>query len=237
MAAVADLIQYVAPYVAGCPDPVITRALNTALDRFCKESWYYRKRVDAQRILPTDTVVGDFSADYPDSITINGATRFPVAKTKNDNYVVDAPSGMRPYVIVEAVADGVALLPVNSFAVSYYAGWQDKEGPAQYFTQIPAAVTEIFPTPDTPPELTFVVAYTVEQDATTIPNVLAMDFRQTIVDGALASLLAQPDQGYSDPNSAVYFERKFKSGIAAASVIANRGGTRAPVRARLREWV
>lgn len=235
MTAIDDFVPYVVPYAGGASHPVAKRAVVEAIDEFCRKTWYYRERLAAQRILDTDTVVGDFDA-YPNPITVNGAERYPIVQTKSEQYVIEAPTGMRPLVVVEVDAGGTMLKPITSFTAADTSAWYDKDGASSYFTRNPSRVTEIFPTPETPDDIVVDVAFIPLHNASSVPDLLFTNFRQVICDGALSKLYAQSNQSYSDPKGAVYKNLAFTRGIAEARIEGNRGNTRAMVQARSRGW-
>lgn len=235
MTAISAFLPYVEPYATGCPEPVAKRAIVEALNTFLQDTWYYQVRMNAQRILSTDTVVGTFTDQF-NTITVNGNARYPVAKTNSEQYVIEAPTGTRPYQIIDVQAGDTMLMPLASATVNEAPNWSTKTGDSQYFTRQPASVAEIFPTPETPDDLILLVAFTVLYNATEIPAGLFEDHRNPIIAKALSILYMQPSQPYSNPAMAVEEARQYHHGMNEAKIRINKGHTRADVQVRPRYW-
>jgi hypothetical protein len=106
----------------------------------------------------------------------------------------------------------------------------------KYFTRLTDQVPELFPTPETPPELTVTAAFVPLNTSTTLDDLFIHELRDTIVAGALARLLDTPNQAYSDSVGAARNAVVFRHGINVSKIEANRGHTDAAVNA-YGEWV
>lgn len=237
MKPIADLVQYVTPYAPGCPDPVINRALIDAIDKFCRLSWYYQRRVTPISIQSSDTVVGDFDSGRISGITVNGVAAYPIASAGTDKFYITTDTGIQPFEVLDVWADGIALSPVTLSTVSEIPGWDTKSGSLRYFTREHGAPARLFFTPPSTPTLEMTVVYTVTPDATDIPDELFTEFREVLVAGALGILLSQPDQPYTDNVSAAINNTMFNHGVSNARIRTNKGHTRADVQVRPRRWV
>ncbi len=237
MTEIASLLPYVVPYAPGVSEPVAKRALVEALDQFCRESWYYTQDLDAQLILGTDTIVGTFGASPSKPITVNAIEVYPIITNGVHQYVIQAPTDMRPYQITSIHANDRVILPVTAALAREAIQVTQKKGDPKYYTHGPSSIARVFPSLVEAAEMAIQVAFTPVSNANELPDILFDEYRQVLCDGALSMLYAHPNQSYSDNKGVIFSSAKFHAGINNAKIRTSKGHSPATATARARPWV
>lgn len=186
------------PRVMGCPEPVVTNALRTAATEFCRRTLCWQERLAAVAVT---------SISFPYAIPV------PVHAELSR---------------VMAVHVGLAkLYPTNYEALDVVYDWDTRLGAPSHFLVEPDDTLVVYPLPEVSSDLRMTVAYGVARDATVLEDFLYKQHRDTLVDGALRLLTAQPDRPWSRPNDVAGHSVKFEQGVQAARIDINRN-VRAP---------
>lgn len=184
---IADLTQYIAGDVPGCPESTIRRALLAAAIEFCRE-----------------TLAWD---EIQDPITLG---------TNTPTYDIESPSGARVVAIKQLSGPFGDLRPKTMAEIAQLLpDWQTaKSGlPAYYNSAVDLASIRVFPTPYQPngAQLTPRVAYAPTLAATTLPDTFVEERLDALLDGARARLMVQPQKAWSNPQLAGYHKDLFEA--------------------------
>lgn len=188
-------------HLPDCPEPVIEHHLRKAAIELCARS--KRLRVG----LPAFSTEAETAA-----------------------YVLDPGEGLGIVEIITASVDGDPIDPAIESEIASISGWQDETGtPDQYF-MIDDATVRLWKTPDAAYSVKIAVAVKPSLDATGVETWFADRYRNSIVSGALALLMAIPEKRWSNPTLALYHGGLFEAGVTAATAEAIKSGTSAPLR-------
>lgn len=118
----------------------------------------------------------------------------------------------------------------------YGRDWQKMQGFVRAYTQFNPDQVVLALTPDfsAAGALTGRLAVMPSRSSSYVDALLFEDHAETIADGALARLLATPDQAYSDPQGGLLRAARFRAAKDKARADVNTGLLRAPLRVTLR---
>ena len=250
MTALTEFLPYVQPKALGASRPVALFQIREACEKFCRETHIVQQRVELQRILTGDTVVGDFDTDYYTGITVNSALRYPVARVGSAQYVAAAPTGMRPHDVQKMwyraasstrEDEGQPIHPITPDAIDTVPNYLKKENVPQYYIRYPDEIIDVVPAPSdiaTNPlqELEARISFIPLPDATEVDDSLFRNGRQYIAAHALWQLYDHPDQPYSDPKKSKEQRIEYRNGVHKARYQVNTGRTRASIMPRPQPW-
>jgi len=178
-----DFAQLVRPEAPGAPDFLIERSVrDTAID-FCRRTGVY---------IPE-----------PESVT--------VIKGINE-YEVSMPTGTELNYITDIFADQVKLQPVSFNLLLEKLGDEDDQGTPRFYAQRDNTSFFVAPIPNAADS--FRVLYSVKPTSTSssLPDGIAKEHQETIVQGTLYRLQMMPNQPFTNPGSAsnnkVLYERE-----------------------------
>jgi hypothetical protein len=198
---VSDLIPSVLAHAPSAPDPLVSRLLVDAAREFCEETRYW-----ADDSLTADT-------------TVKGSVYTPALPA--DAMVVDVQG-------VEHNGKPLILSTPAKTGRELGDDWR-----AQYSTPrfaIRSGVASVRVAPGTSEAATAALRFILELKptvgATTLDDVFAEPYSETIVNGALARLLAITDKPWSSVSGAARFLTLFYSKFAEASSKADNNRTR-----------
>lgn len=208
----SDFLPFVLPHVPNCYDVQATLAITNTCIEFCKDTLFLQQNLD-----PISTISGQ------------------------STYDVDVPNG---YVMGQML--GLYYLnrklerkSQTEMEKLYTRNWQALQGTPQVYTQFnPDQITlAYFPVESVAGALTGRFSYIPTRDSTVIDSTVYERFLDVIVDGAVARLMATPNQPYSNERGAMSAELRFKSGREKALRYTTDGFNNAPMRARFnRIW-
>ena len=98
-----------------------------------------------------------------------------------------------------------------------------------YIEQVSSGMVRLHPEPSLPGSMALTVVLSVLPAATTVPALLDR-WRDGIVGGALARLMAMPNQPWANPQSATGYRQVFSQAVDSATTYATLGGARATLR-------
>lgn len=153
-------------------------------------------------------------------------------------YDLEPPSGYRAAHVIDLYCQGRRLEAKAPVALDRLHGrdWQRQLGYVRAYTQFNPDQAVLCLTPDFSESqaLTGRLAVAPSRSSDYVDALLLERHVEAIADGALARLLATPDQPYSDPQGALVHATKFRSAKAAARAVAFAGHVAAPLRVALR---
>lgn len=250
MTQLTEFLPFVQPLAQGVAQPVALFHIREACEKFCRETHIIQQRIELQRILTGDTVVGDFDNDYFAGITVNGNLRYPVARVGTAQYVAAAPTGMRPHEIQSAwfrsanstkESEGEVLYPLTPDAMDVVANYLKTSNVPRYFIRYPDEIVDVVPVPkdiDTNPlqELEVRISFIPLPTASEVSDALFVNWHQYIASHALWKLYETPKQPYYDLTSSREKRRDYRNGVHKARYQVNVGRTRATIQPRPRPW-
>lgn len=198
-----DFLMKVLPFAPGCPEPTAIEHIRNAAIEFCEETRLWRSE---------DT--------------------FEVADDPN---IVCTPQGAVIQDIERCDFDGQKLEPVGvGWLDEHYPDWRSDtfmtEGRPKFFTQTRPDTVRVVPSK--PGRVKVWLRLKPAEDAEQVPDFIATQHRNTIGWGALAGILMLPNQTFSNPNSATYFQAKFDQSLGRKSKLKATGQQRAPIRTK-----
>ena len=180
-----------APWLPGCPNPVITHALRSAAIDFCRRSlaWVVDPAavltVADQQEYDIALPVAETEFVMPRRVFVGGAEVFPLDANNSADIAVP-------------VAD------LGSGTVTRF----DVNGDNQ-LVLIPAPAADDI-------EIVTKIAVCPARDGTVMDAVLASIYYEVIASGAIARLAAEENKPWSSPSSAVRRGNMFEAGVTAA---------------------
>ena len=189
-------------FVPNCPEFLVDRFLRKAAIDISSKSKRLKFDMD-----PFDTEAGVATYDlYPDAST-------------------------ETLMILDGSIDGEPLEPVRRDELARRTGWSSESGkPSKYLMGPDDETVRLWPTPDAVFSVSLTLALNPTQTSTGIESWFATRYRDGIISGALASLLALPKQVWSDAGLALFHSNKFQAEIRTACAESDKDGTRAPLR-------
>lgn len=211
MANMTDLLPFVLPHVAGCPDPVALSQIVNAAIRFCRETKIYQRELDKQTILPNVSI---YDVSPPD-----------------DQTVVSEILELR---IAGLRANPVTLDNLNE----QFEDWPNRTGtPTTFFfpnkEQVQLVVT---PNLKIMNGLYMRAALYPAPTATTLDDEIFNRYYQEIAEGAISNIMALPGKPYSNPQLAMVHGNLFESCITNRAIEAQKSFTRADLRVQMRPF-
>ena len=208
-------IPDVVVYVPGCPHLTIVDALRKTAASFFYDSLAYRKWVT------------------PFDLTINTTTYTISTMCPTDTEVAQ---------VLALYCNGVAVTELtHDQFFAYDPEWPSKTGAnAQYFSILDGKDTiNTIPIPsaiDTG-AMTMQLAVCPTLTSTGVEQVHFEEWKDQIIDGALARLLAMPGHVWTDVKMATERHGRYASGKAKARIQAEKGNTRRDTVVQQRRWV
>jgi hypothetical protein len=179
----------VLPLCPGVPEPVAFEHIRNAAIEFCEETKLWR---------------------YEDTFELTGEPEF-----------VCVPAGAVIHDIERVDFNGRKLTPAT-------VGWLDDTRPdwrsdanlltgePDCFTQTQPDTIRLVPLPSTGTAKVY-LRLKPSEDADQLPDFIASQHRALIGWGAVAGILMLPNQTFSDPNRATYYQGRFDAGLGRSS--------------------
>lgn len=197
-------LQDLLPFARNCPDPVIEAAIRAAVIEFCEKTEIWQVELD-----PVSAVAGQYAYD------------------------LEAPQGSAVRRILTITDEqGYALEPVTSGMLDQRSpNWREVPGRPTFYIKRDEEL-QIWLAP--PPATARVNAYLIRAvlvptiTSTSCSNVVMNNFRDTIVNGAIARLLSMPDKDWSNFKTAAVHFGLFRDQLVEAEKYArqaNEGAT------------
>lgn len=196
-------LQKVLPFAPGCPEPVAFEHILNAARDFCETTRLWR---------------------FDDT--------FEVGEEPN---VVCVPQGAVIHEIERCDFNGLRLEPRGiGWLDEHCPDWRSDEnlltGQPSYFTQIDPATVRVVP--HSTGRVKVWLRLKPADDAEQLPDFLLHEHGTVIGWGALAGILMLPNQTFTDPNRATYFQARFDAALARLAKRQSSGQMRAPIRTK-----
>jgi hypothetical protein len=199
----------VMPLVQNCPEIVAFNAVRNAVIEFCTETWYWQHKCFPQ---PGETDIAEYYPDMPDNTKLLG--------------------------VVDAWYDGRNLRPKDEPTLRNIYWNQnpfDVQGDPLFYMQRDLDTVRLIPMPTIPSQfqgLEMLIAVAPMRASTGVGNDIYERYAEAIAHGALARLMAQPHQAYSNPQQAIFMARQFKFEMMQAKAWVQRNKTRGSIMVR-----
>lgn len=197
-----EFLPKVLPLCPGCPEPVAFEHIRNAAIAFCEETKLWR---------------------YEDAFELSGEPEF-----------VCVPAGAVIHDIERVDFNGRRLEPASVLWLDEkYPDWRSDNlwaaDEPSYFTQLEPDTIRLVPLPTTGTAKVY-LRLKPSEDAEQLPDFIASQHRNLIGWGAVAGILMLPNQSFTDPNRATYYQAKFDQGLGRSSKRQLSGQQRAPIR-------
>lgn len=200
MATLDQFLPWVLPSAVNCPTPLAYQALSDAAREFCADTNLIQQ-----------------------SSTQNGVAN-------QASYAITEPTDLKLNQILKVTWEGNTLRPIAADEVRLAAALRGSIGnasvetgtPREYYQRTPLDPTiYLWPVPDaaaiTANGILYIkAAFAPFTTSVTVPDDLYNLYVSTIAAGALANLLAIPEQPWNDPKMAMVNRRNFEHGVAQA---------------------
>lgn len=208
---ISTLLPGVLPQVPGCPRPLAEQAVLHSAAEFCAASHLW-----SEELAPLD-------------VSAETAT-----------YAFAPPAKALVAMVLSVTCFGRRLAPATEeWLDDAWPGWNETASAKPSHYLLPSAGrVRLAPTPteDGAGALRVVAALVPSDTATELTEVVAQNFGETVVHGALARLLATPGKLWSNPELSVHHGRRFSHGLARARGQRIKGSTIVSVAARPRTF-
>lgn len=188
----------VLPKVPACADIVAVNAVRNAAIDFCTRTLVWSEKQDTVTVTPLD---------------------FP--------YDLDAPNGARACGVMSAKFNGIRIDPTTQDELDTQGtSWESDTGAPRFFFQPTPYTFQTYPIPDGDGTLDLRVAFCPKRDSSLIEEFIYQLYIEGVAAGALARLMREPNQPYSNPGLADYYDSQFEKEVTKAKIEANKSLTR-----------
>jgi len=188
MAAISSMTRFVSLSAPGCPDVVVEDYLLQSAIDLCRRSFVWHETVQ-EPVSPLD---------YP--------------------FQLSAPTGANVLKVLSIVRDGHGLEESTIRECdNRFVDWRTVPGVPAYYVNDPRDTVMLVPVPIATTMLDITIAYEPTPAATSIPDALYTEHRDTIVAGALMRLCVMPGKDWSNPSLVLVNRAMFEVGVSAAS--------------------
>lgn len=174
MSAIQAFFGRVAPFVIGCPDPIINQAIIDTCIHFCEMSMIDRRRLDA-----VQTSAGSQSVD------------------------IDLPPSTRAVRVLNVQLDGVNIEAAPDHVFNAEVVINGTVGKPMGYMYSDGALL-FYPTPDATYTVSVQAALKPLRSSTTVDDKLFEDWADAIASGSIARLMAMPADWANGPLAALY---------------------------------
>jgi hypothetical protein len=202
-----DFLPKVLPFAPGCPEPTAFEHLRNAARDFCEETRLWR---------------------FDDTFQLG-----------DDPNIVCAPQGSEIHEFERCDYNGRKLDPQSlDWLDDHYPQWRSDthtwRAEPQWFTQEHPDTVRVVPMPNHNCDGCIKVWLRLKpsEDCEQLPDFIAKEHRTLISWGALGGILMLPNQSFSDPNRATFFQGKFDQALGRKSKLQSIGQQRAPIRTK-----
>lgn len=206
MKPISDFLPRLAPYVTGCPTPMMVQALLDSAVAFCENSMALRHRLDAVTQQPG---WGELEMDLPAQQSVTRVLSVWADSVK-----------LQPVATENAPA-----LPATGTPTTYYTRRNDSQ-----------LQLLLYPAPDKACTLTVEVALRPLYSATSVEDDLFDLWLPAVIAGAKSLLMAIPDQPFSNPMLAPILADEAARRAAKARIEGSYGRSRGQFRVQMRPF-
>ncbi|AEZ50870.1 hypothetical protein DC1_00052 [Burkholderia phage DC1] len=200
-----DFLTKVLPFAPGCPEPTAFEHIRAAARDFCETTRLWR---------------------FDDTFELG-----------DDPNVMCTPQDAVIHEIERCDFNGKKLDPASlDWLDDRYPDWRSETqlwtGQPQFFTQVCPDTVRVVPAPLEQGSVKVWLRLKPSEDCEQLPDFLFREHGTLISWGALGSILMLPNQTFSNPNQAVFFQGKFDNALGRKSKLQAAGQQRAPVRTK-----
>ncbi len=223
MANFTDWKPEILPDIPIVSDPALIVGVRNAARTFCEKTHLWTYKLD--RI--------DIVADQPEyALIIPPALNAELVAVENVKYKQDGFADDQ-FVFLDPLSE-------RQQDLEDYANWPYRTAPQPRFflVDIPSGQMRLveIPTEASTQGLLVKVSLRPTLTATTVPDWIREEYKDTIAYGALADLFLRPGATWAAPQTAALFEEKFASGIGQGNYDQYTGHTNRKMRARNQEF-
>lgn len=192
--AYSDLLPYVIPELSGCPEPMITQALQRAGRRFCTDTEVWQKELTAMNIVASQAQYGLNPAEVTDIV---GAQPEPEVRKIAWVKISDAQQEVYTYKLAKYTgAASVSPAQTPQYALEFYEDY----------------------VPDTAITAGLVVKVVLipNWSSSYISDFVLSGYGDAIGSGALSDLLMMPGKPWFNPNRAAFHVDIWNQGLGVA---------------------
>lgn len=201
-----DLLPEILPGVRNCPDSTIEQHIRSAVIDMCEKTEIYQAELD-----PVTTIEGIYEYD------------------------LEPPTGTTVHRIRHAIYKGNSLEPVSSGLLEQRRPkWRDEDGTPEYFIKQGQSRFWLVPVPNETIANAVILRAVLKpsHESTACDDYIMNDFRDTIVNGALARLLRVPRRDWTDYQAAAVYNSLYEEQLGRAAKRAKEADS--PVVAKVR---
>ena len=187
MTAITAFTQYIRPEVAGCLDVRIELEVLRVLRNLCERSKIWKDDIEA---------------------TVSAADIYDID--------IDIATTNAALVSVEYVAiDGIEIDPATEAELSASNPmWRaDKGQPTKFITNLGASTLRLYPTPTTSSDVEYGITLKPGLATTEVPDFIADQYLETIIDGTLARLLGMNEMPWTNHAEAERRRKDYEKGV------------------------
>jgi hypothetical protein len=188
-------------YAPGAPDPAIDLAIWRTADMFCRRALIWRHKLTQFSTTPGD-----------------------------DTYTLTAPTDTAIVGVVALAVDGVPLEPAGIRTTTVIEDWPSETGPIESWALPLDDTLVVYPIPGAAQTIDAIVALSPDQGVDSLDDLIGKRYRDVIIYGTLARLLAAPGTAYTNPQSASAYANMFLREMSAATLESDQGFAGAPLR-------
>ena len=185
-----DLLPEILPLVPLCPEPFARVNVRSAFIELCERADVYQIELDA-------------------ITTVNNTYE----------YDLETPSNTLVSKILSVTHSGKNLKPITPELLDQrIPDWRTTTGTPEYYVKVSPTVIWLAPVPDATTALSTTVRAALKQtvSSSSADTDTINDYRDVIVNGALARLFRVPNREWSDLNSAQIYLQLFEQGLQQA---------------------
>lgn len=209
------LYDYVLPYLRGVTTPLVDNEIRRVVRQFLRKSTLLRESLSLNLTAGNNVLTLTPTAPTPPTLEVAGVLQVAV----NAGY---ANGGTTFNEIRQAPEDDVQRLAL-----------QTDEAPPRAFRYFPMSTLLLYPSPDAAYPVHVLVYETLTLDTanTTFPDVCA-PYLDTIARGVIAECMMMPNKPFSEPQSAILYQRLYGDRVLALREELRQGGSAGVATAR-----
>lgn len=181
--------------VPACPKALIIEAIRQTVIDFCQSTGFWRKELDGFYTVATD---GEYELITPVDTVIAD-----VLTIKVNERTVEAKTQ-------DDLENG-------------FSNWRALTGNPDYYFLRDKKTLILVPTPDAAYPVRITISLKPTQSAQGCDEIIFEEYKQAIVDGALAWLMDKPSKEWSNPNLAMLYKQKYGNTLTYAKKKAQHG--------------
>tara|TARA_B100001248_G_C27389482_1_gene461514 strand:+ start:1608 stop:2285 length:678 start_codon:yes stop_codon:yes gene_type:complete len=220
---IQTLVPKVKREAPSCPEALIIDELRNTLIEFCISTDIYLQDLGILQLIKNVNEYSDKDLDIPAGAELNHIIDIFKEFSDNNNKLLSQKRYTRIH--PKAQIGGVSIY-------DFYG-----KGPVKYYTQKDQETLLFAPTPTENEKVYVLYSLKPTQSASTIPTIIANEYSETIVHGALYRLQMMKDTPFTDLQAADLNKKMYDKGEAQAVRKAKYGNVGAPLTIKYQEFV